>query len=303
MKRRTLLEGMTLMPFGNQRTGFSNPPVSLVGFNQIINRSGIFVYSGPPAPGNLVFSVASAGGTDKFGNVYQGPGAFSYINPSGAYAALSLNKLLLASALTGPTAEISGGGGSMLVSTGVSGGPGDHDIGITLLSRALSVSGNQGQVCIAEDTPNPVTGRMAEIHGDAVASLLQSWHPGAVGTTEETWQSMTTRGYQNGWTDSGNNPPGRWRLTASPANWVQVQGSLFTPATPPDGQVVLNIPAVYHPAASHSNFSGRLVCPANAAVQARLSMGSTGNLTIAGASALAANTELVIPEGSGYSLD
>jgi hypothetical protein len=35
---------------------------------------GIFVYDGVPASGNLIVAIASAAGTDAFGNDYSGPG-------------------------------------------------------------------------------------------------------------------------------------------------------------------------------------------------------------------------------------
>ena len=38
--------------------------------NTIINPSGIFIYSGAPAAGNLVAAIAPASGTDSFGNAY-----------------------------------------------------------------------------------------------------------------------------------------------------------------------------------------------------------------------------------------
>jgi hypothetical protein len=44
----------------------------------VINTQGIFLYSGAPAAGNLIISLASAGGTDTFGNVFP-----SGINVSG----------------------------------------------------------------------------------------------------------------------------------------------------------------------------------------------------------------------------
>lgn len=40
------------------------------GTDFIINTAGFFLYSGPPAAGNLVFSVAPAAGADAFGNAY-----------------------------------------------------------------------------------------------------------------------------------------------------------------------------------------------------------------------------------------
>jgi hypothetical protein len=35
---------------------------------------GVFVYSGTPGPGTLILSIASAAGTDTYGNQYSGPG-------------------------------------------------------------------------------------------------------------------------------------------------------------------------------------------------------------------------------------
>lgn len=46
-----------------------------IGTDFIINPSGEFFYSGTPANGNLIVSIASASGTDSFGNAY--PAGFS----------------------------------------------------------------------------------------------------------------------------------------------------------------------------------------------------------------------------------
>lgn len=42
----------------------------LIAGNVIVNPSGVFVYSGTPAAGNLIVSVAPSAGTDAFGNAY-----------------------------------------------------------------------------------------------------------------------------------------------------------------------------------------------------------------------------------------
>lgn len=119
----------------------------------------------------------------------------------------------------------------------------------------------------------------------------------------ETWQSMTLRGYQNGWSDFGSVPAGQYRLIPSPDNSVQLCGSLSTPANPPDGQVIINLQTVYHPVNSMNNISPRLIVPGNAAIQARLNITSAGNLQIVGASALAAGSEVVIPQTTLYRTD
>src|SRR5260370_29932643 len=43
---------------------------TFIGNDFIINTSGAFFYSGAPAAGNLVASIAPAAGTDAFGNNY-----------------------------------------------------------------------------------------------------------------------------------------------------------------------------------------------------------------------------------------
>jgi hypothetical protein len=50
---------------------------TFLGINYIINSQGAFFYSGTPAAGNLIASIASVGGADSFGNNY-GSGIFAY---------------------------------------------------------------------------------------------------------------------------------------------------------------------------------------------------------------------------------
>jgi hypothetical protein len=53
------------------------------------NYTGMFVYSGVPAAGNLIMSVAGSDGTDPYGNTY-GPGIISY-NPAGHTTAIAMD--------------------------------------------------------------------------------------------------------------------------------------------------------------------------------------------------------------------
>jgi hypothetical protein len=63
-------------PFGNPYPQGLNVTIGTIsgitftGTNWILNSQGIFFYSGTPALGNLITSVAEAAGTDSFGNVY-----------------------------------------------------------------------------------------------------------------------------------------------------------------------------------------------------------------------------------------
>jgi hypothetical protein len=59
------------------------------GTNFTINSSGEFFYSGAPASGNLVASIATAAGTDSVGNAYLA-GLVSYTNNGGTFQACAL---------------------------------------------------------------------------------------------------------------------------------------------------------------------------------------------------------------------
>lgn len=59
------------------------------GTDFIMNSSGLFIYSGTPALGNLLISLAPAAGTDSFGNAYE-QGIASYVTTGGNTYALQL---------------------------------------------------------------------------------------------------------------------------------------------------------------------------------------------------------------------
>jgi hypothetical protein len=68
-------------------------PFIQAGNTIILNGSGLFIYNGTPALGNLVYSSAPVAGTDPYGNVYQqdptvyNPGTSAYVNISSNQAA------------------------------------------------------------------------------------------------------------------------------------------------------------------------------------------------------------------------
>jgi len=80
------------------------------GNNFVLNSSGLFIYSGTPANGNLVASIAPAAGTDSFGNTYlEGIATYS----GGSFAALDAGNLFLGLVADGyPTAGLVGLSGS-----------------------------------------------------------------------------------------------------------------------------------------------------------------------------------------------
>lgn len=59
------------------------------GTDFIMNATGVFFYSGTPALGNLLISLAPAAGTDSFGNAYE-QGIAAYVTTGGNTYALQL---------------------------------------------------------------------------------------------------------------------------------------------------------------------------------------------------------------------
>lgn len=97
--------------------------VQLFAGDTIINPSGVLVYSGAPAAGNLIASIAPASGTDQFGNAFQA-GITSYLSSS-VFSQL-LNGVLQVQGAAGQntpgTLGASGIAGEVVVSSGLATG-------------------------------------------------------------------------------------------------------------------------------------------------------------------------------------
>jgi hypothetical protein len=106
---------------------------------------GVFVYSGPPAPGNLTGSIASASGTDSHGNAYLA-GITSQDNATAVVLNL-LNGLLS----IGTQAQVNAGRGAYVASAAAAGGiltldsgkqtAPDQDCQVQIKSAAVSGTG------------------------------------------------------------------------------------------------------------------------------------------------------------------
>jgi hypothetical protein len=96
------------------------------GTDFIINSSGSFFYSGTPANGNLIASIASAGGTDGFGNTYLA-GITSYDTANGNTAELLNGSVELANGGTGSVATVTNNGGQANYESTADGG--SYDMG------------------------------------------------------------------------------------------------------------------------------------------------------------------------------
>lgn len=164
------------------------------GTNFILNASGFFIYSGTPASGNLIASIASAAGTDSFGNTYL-EGIVTYSGAS--FAALDAGNLFLGIIANGyPTA----GAVSLSGADGV------------FLSSPTSVSNTASATAALVDGLTSVTPQSAAgyPHFDVGASTagVTGWINGAWVhstvnggvSTAETWHTPT---FSGSWVTTG----------------------------------------------------------------------------------------------------
>jgi hypothetical protein len=166
-----------------------------------INNDGMFFYSGVPANGNLIASIASVAGTDSFGNPYR-RGVFSY-SSLGDFSGISDGQVQLGTKET-PASPF---------------GPVAGAIGLLSLSRGNFFTGS------TNSTYN-LAGRMAlnagysSVQGDVgypnLATTVDGWIEGA-------WRSTT------------NQIPDVWNAFPFVATWAGAtafNGALNTPFSP-----------------------------------------------------------------------
>lgn len=155
---------------GTPTSTFSAPyctPAVLTGENFIINGNGTFTYSGTPALGNLTASIASAGGTDSFGNLYL-PGTVGYFQTGGTWYATQFGTIQ----------------GVAFYSAGTAGGPWVEVASITagpdvVLNSNRYVTANNP--LIIEATPlTPVVAGYAAFYGNSNGTPTANT-PGGVG--------------------------------------------------------------------------------------------------------------------------
>ncbi len=197
------------------------------GTDFIINSSGAFFYNGAPAAGNLIASIASAAGTDAFGNTFPA-GIFEQTSGGAGGAALLVGGQLLLDFATSPSVGVSpsiaqASDGGMTVTSAIPG-----------LGRIPSRTAWY---------PNKTTlpADVARIGTDQ----LRAWDPVAGYPTLETWHTATLA---TGWTGSV-----RYKLAAAD-NQVHLEvNATFTDNGTThlaSGTAMLNpaLPAAYHPA-------------------------------------------------------
>jgi hypothetical protein len=153
------------------------------GTNFIFNSSGLFIYTGTPASGNLLQSTAPANGTDAFGNTYYGPGTFFY-STSGDGGFIGFSSLT---------------GGQTIMYMGNSAHNGANHVNAAFLELTVDTlnfgwSGNGGQVSLAAGNPGyfTVASPMFANGGtfaDPTFITTDSWHD--VGSMTASWSKAS----------------------------------------------------------------------------------------------------------------
>lgn len=213
---------------------------TFAGTNFIINSSGAFFYSGTPANGNLILSIAPASGTDAFGN--------AYLAGFTAYQGTVYAQLLAAEYQSGSTADnqpfiISASTGFVTITSGRS-----------LLAQiqsmiTMAAGATNPQVFVGQATSSPSTTRMLEVGGSLnVRGLITT----TVGGVEETSHSLA--GFATGFSVAG---AATYRLVASPPNAVALHLRNIAyngTGTSTDGATILSaangFPASYRPSSA-----------------------------------------------------
>jgi hypothetical protein len=197
------------------------------GTDYVINSSGAFFYSGTPAAGNLIASVASSSGTDAFGNSYA-EGMTSY----GSSGEANLNDGVLNLLPTGD-AGAGGAGGTAsgileVFSPQVSGT--DITASVALKSKAVAPAGTpevdiSGALCLEISNPAPASqSSLASAYAttDAALAVIDGGDGNAYDTERMTL--LLTSDYSA--TSTLTNLPGL-SFAAQSARTYRIRGRLF----------------------------------------------------------------------------
>lgn len=238
------------------------------GTNFTLNSAGLFLYSGTPAPGNLIASITNNAGTDPYGNTYLG-GINTY---SGAgFVGLNVGNLitgLIASAVDAGIVGPIGAEGLTLISPFEPGTKPDSS-SVDLLDGSLSATPQSAATFPRIRTYGTVWAAHPVIKATNNAN---TW-------TAETWQSPTYNANWAGTTTFGSLSGGmrtlQYRRDAEDNLWLN---GCFTPSAGA-GNSVFNLPAAYRPAVNGA-FPVAFISSGGTAGNAWMYVSQAGNLNI-----------------------
>jgi hypothetical protein len=214
---------------------------SFSGTNFVLNVSGLFMYSGTPALGNLIISVAFTSGVDAFGNAYRiGVATYgssnSYVqlaangvpavlfSPQGVTSLTNPGQILSGAINAGAVNEIS----ELAISTGKESGKPDAAI------QMASAAADSSSVAVA----------YFEFGGNAEVFIapgfgIRAVQPGTA-VTIESWHALAPA---NGWANVAGNVPLNYKMMPNRSVWVL--GTLSSAAA--TTSTIGTLPALYRP--------------------------------------------------------
>jgi hypothetical protein len=250
------------------------------GTDFVINSSGMFVYSGTPAAGNLIASIAPAAGTDSFGNHYVA-GFTTYDNVGLTFTNQDNGVFQVGNIVSGVpdqanAALINAGVGVLIGNSGKAAAP-NNDAAVlsVFVGQPNTRSGN---------TLNPIV----QAIDSAGTSDVDFWLSGAMIKVNDTgsiyaWQNPTLG---SGWSTSAirSGRPIQFRLDAE--DNVVLTGSANCTSTTP-ANPMFTMPAHYQPNSNqvflvhHQNSAGSLigVCTGFVTTAGAVELFSTGTIT------------------------
>jgi hypothetical protein len=258
---------------------------TFMGIDYEINSSGAFFYSGTPAAGNLIASIAPAGGGDEFGNAYVS--GFSTYFLDG----------IVATTMT-PTL---GGFAGVSAIVSYSDDPPATQAASALANGALIISGTP-------DITGAVSSMQALWNGDAVdfqifdnagfdgTVNLQTTNSGAAWSMQGgNWQ---TPSYNTNW--AGSTTFGtltglqtlHYRITAE--DELEIGGCFAAGSTAP-GTAIMNVPAMYRPLSAYPVACQKIT--GGVSTPSMLYVSTAGNLNINSqlGSSVTASAQYIIP--------
>lgn len=215
---------------------------------------GVFVYSGPPAPGNPPVAWTSLNSADPYGNALPS-GTGIVIGTQGAGTVIGLGQGELIGYAAG---ELPGGIQF----------PGSNDIRIV------------SPLATALDTPAQIDNYSAStfglqrhvFSGHVIATAGTPAHPTLI--TTDTWNPLTLA---NGWGAPALGPAPSYRLTTD--NEVELCGELRQAAAPTSATIA-TLPAGYRPSTATKGFAAGCNTGVTAGTVAWLQVDTAGNLTL-----------------------
>ena len=241
------------------------------GTNFILNSSGLFLYSGTPAFGNLIASITPTFGTDTFGNTYlEGINTYS----GAAFAGLVAGNLLLGLIAQPADAGVVGlsGTDTTFVSSPTASDPDAATLALVAGDTTITPLSAAGYPHV--DIGAATAGTLAWINGAIIASTVS-----AGTSTAETWQTPSYNANWAGTTAYGGLAGGlgtlRYRKDAEDNTWLL---GCFV-ASAGAGSAVLNLPAAYRPKTNYP-FPVAFISGGGVAGNAWMYVSAAGNLNL-----------------------